>query len=390
MFRYFVAPLAVAVATLVTWALWDWVQPAAALFFAAVMLSAWYGGFGPGLLASVLAALAGEWLAGPREHPIDVSVRGGLRLGVFLFSAVLISWLNGSRRRVEQDLRDAHAELERRVAARTSELSAANRLLQSEVAERQRAEQEVLAQQERLRALATELSRAEERQLRQIAADLHDGIGQLLATARIRLELLQDHLGPPETPAGAAAAQEWGEVHGLLAEAIRQTRSLTVELSPPVLYEAGFGAAVRWLAARARERQGTDVRVTADDPLPLNDELRVFLFRAVRELLVNMGKHAHARTGHVSASTDGDEVKVVVEDDGVGFDPAAELAPHPGGHDTKQSFGLFHIRERLRHYGGRLEVDAEPGRGSRFTLVLPCRRHEGERATKVEVTTGEQ
>ncbi|HEV2292669.1 MAG TPA: histidine kinase [Tepidisphaeraceae bacterium] len=143
----------------------------------------------------------------------------------------MISWLNGRRRRVEGELRQAHQGLERRVEERTAELSAANQRLQQEVIERRRAEQEILAQQEQLRELASELSRVEERQLRHIAAELHDGIGQLLAMAEVRLDLLQDRLIPPDP--GGAEGQGQGEDVAKMFEEVRGAD--TIEITRDVL-----------------------------------------------------------------------------------------------------------------------------------------------------------
>ena len=247
-----------------------------------------------------------------------------------------------------------------------------NERLQREIADRQRAEHEILDHQERLRQLAAELGQAEERQLRQIATELHDGIGQLLATAEIRLDLLRNQITDADIPPAPAVGKCLDEIDRVIAEAIQRTRSLTVELNPPVLYQLGFEAAIRWLAAQAQERHGIQIDVVIDQGLPVNEELRLFLFRAVRELLVNMGKHSRARRGRIAAHCEGGETKVLVEDDGVGFDPAAVLAPHPARPDAKHSFGLFNIRERLTYYRGRLEVDSEPGKGCRFTLAIPA------------------
>lgn len=375
--RYAIAVLAIADAVGLTWLLWPVLQPAVALFFAAVMVAAWFGGFGPGLLAGVLAAAAAEVLFTDPEGPAEISVRAVVRLGVFLATAVLISGLNSRRRTAEAGLRRAHVELERRVADRTAELSAANDRLREEVAERQAAEREILAHEARLRELASELALAEERQLRRVAAELHDGVGQLLAAAQIQVDLLRHRLAWPGGPGergGPGALEDLGE---LLEAAIGRTRSLTVEFSPPVLYEAGLEPALRWLAGVASERHGLRIDVDSDgrEP-PLAEELRQFLFQAVRELLANVAKHARTDEATVALRTEGGEVYLTVADEGAGFDPREAAAPHPAAIGARavgrHSFGLFNVRERLRHHGGRLLVDAAPGRGSRFTLVLPA------------------
>jgi signal transduction histidine kinase len=106
----------------------------------------------------------------------------------------------------------------------------------------------------------------------------------------------------------------------------------------------------------------------------LGDDLRAVLFEAVRELLYNVVKHAQARGATVSLRREGGEIRVMVEDDGVGFarDSAASRQARGGG------FGLFNVRERLAHFGGRLQVESAPGRGTCVTLVAPLGGNDGK------------
>jgi signal transduction histidine kinase len=151
---------------------------------------------------------------------------------------------------------------------------------------------------------------------------------------------------------------------------------LTFELSPPVLYELGFEAAMEWLVRQMREQHGLSTEFRGDGQTkPLEDNVRVLLFQAVRELLVNVAKHAQARNVTVSTQMAGDEIRVDVEDDGVGFDVS-----QAGSHDYKTGgFGLFSIRERLGHIGGYLNVESKPGVGTRITLVAPIGHKEENR-----------
>ena len=221
--------------------------------------------------------------------------------------------------------------------------------------------------QEQLRCLATELSLTEERERRAIAADLHDHIGQTLATAKIKLGVL----------AGTKTAGSWergaAEVRELLEEAIQYTRSLTFELSSPILYELGFGPAVESLAERMQEKHGLVVEVEdGGGGRPMDDVVKVVLFKAVRELLMNVVKHARARRAKVAIRKAEGAVLVVVEDDGVGFAAleAAPLSAQSGG------FGLFSIREGLRHCGGEFFIRSGD-RGTRAELRVPLRPATG-------------
>ena len=192
-----------------------------------------------------------------------------------------------------------------------------------DITKRKEAEEKLLLYQQQLRSLASQLSLAEEQLRRRIATELHDHISQNLAISKIKLESLAD-------PAKPDLARSLNEITDLIAQTIDVTRSLTFEVSPPVLYELGFEAAVGWLAKQTRQRFGLEVEFTDDGkPKPLDTDIRVLLFQAVRELLVNVVKHANARkvnglhgSNQRTTTMAGvrDRIRIIVEDDGVGFD----------------------------------------------------------------------
>ena len=226
--------------------------------------------------------------------------------------------------------------------------------LEREISERKRMEAQ-------LRSLASELSLAEERERRRLAIDLHDRIGQALAICKIKLGSLR------ETVSSTDVAVSIDEIRELLDQIIQDTRSLTFELSSPILYELGLEAAVESLAEQVQKQHG--ILSTFEDDgqhKPLDDDVRVVLFQAVRELLVNVAKHAQANSVKVSIQRYDSDIRIGVEDDGVGFD-TSEI-----GYSTN-GFGLFSIRERLDYLGGHLEVRSEPGRGTLVTLVAPLK-----------------
>jgi signal transduction histidine kinase len=164
------------------------------------------------------------------------------------------------------------------------------------------------------------------------------------------------------------------DVRDLVEQSIQATRSLTSELSPPVLYELGFAAALDWLVEQARERLGVSVELEGNVPaMRLDEDIRLFLFLSVRELLVNVAKHAHAREARVSVRKSKDRVRITIEDDGVGFN--IHEFGLPG--NSPEAFGLFSIRERLKYVGGQLLLASRPGKGTRATLVAPLRRDRG-------------
>ena len=165
-----------------------------------------------------------------------------------------------------------------------------------------------------------------------------------------------------------ALATPMDEVRRLVEQTIQYTRSLTFELSPPILYDLGFEAAVEWLAEMMQEQHGLRIEVQSDKgPKPLDDEIRVLLFQAVRELLVNVIKHAQASQVRVAIDREGADLRIKVEDNGVGLPISLDAPP------TGRGFGLFSIRERLKHLGGHLKAESEPGQGTRVTLLVPLR-----------------
>jgi signal transduction histidine kinase len=218
--------------------------------------------------------------------------------------------------------------------------------------------------QNQLRSLASQLSLAEERERRRIAIDLHDRVGQLLAVAKINLGRLKQEL--QKTP----LVDLVNDVSGFMEQAIQETRSLTFQISPPILYELGLTAALEHLVEQLQEQHGI-FGTYADDgqAKALSEDTRILLFRAAGELLVNVAKHSGARSVSVTSRREDDNIIVCIEDDGIGFDPGVSAFRSGRNH----GFGLFSIRERLGHIGGRLIIESQPGNGARVTLMAPLK-----------------
>jgi signal transduction histidine kinase len=216
--------------------------------------------------------------------------------------------------------------------------------------------------QQQLRSLASQLVNAEERERRRLATDLHDRVGQLLAASKINLGLAQQASRDPESSLLIDRIRDYIE------QAIQETRSLTFQLSPPVLYELGLEAALQYLVEQVGEQYGIGINYTNEmETIPLDEDVRVLLYRGASELLTNVVKHASAHQVTLSTRMDGSEVLLSVQDDGIGFKWREQ-----GKKALKdQGFGLFSIRERLSHIGGRLTIDSQPGKGSRICLIVP-------------------
>jgi len=257
---------------------------------------------------------------------------------IFLHYAIDVT----DRKRAEQELQKAYDQLETRVEKRTAELANANEKLIAEIEGRKEVERKLLDYQHQLRSLTSELSLSEERLRHQIAVGVHDYIGQNLAISKIKMESLAQSLHSSEFAATI------NEVVQLLSSTIESTRSLAFELSPSVLYELGFEAAIEWLVRQTRERDNLNISFENDhQPKPLSENVRVILFQGVRELLINVIKHANAQNIKVAAKKVDGKIKVSVEDDGIGFDAAQTQQ-----RDYKSSgFCLFSIQERLGYIG---------------------------------------
>ncbi|MBI3373648.1 MAG: sensor histidine kinase [Betaproteobacteria bacterium] len=235
----------------------------------------------------------------------------------------------------------------------------AERLLADQAALSRTLEHRVTERTRQLRALMFQVAMAEERERREIAADLHDDLGQLLAVAGLKLgALMSDDKHP---------SPELREVNELILRAKMSVGSLAFQISPPVLFELGLVPALEWLAEEMHRVYGLEVEVRDDrKPKPLDQTVRAIVFRAVRELLINVAKHAKVGRAEVDIRRNASKLVVSVTDKGVGFEVRPFDKPQTGG-----GFGLPSLRERLGYIGGALHIDAVPGDGTVATVSAP-------------------
>ncbi|MEE4364551.1 MAG: response regulator [Desulfotignum sp.] len=239
----------------------------------------------------------------------------------------------------EKSLKKIQEELEDRVEERTAELAARNR---------------------QLAKLTSELTLAEERERKRVAEILHENLQQLLAGARLHLEIHSEEVGGEDTAA-------WKTAYDLITKSIETSRTLSSELSPPVLYHKELPEALQWLARWMAATHQLDVDLALpNDFVFLREELKVLLFHSVRELLFNVVKHAQTSRAQVTMMEKNGQVRIMVSDKGRGCD-AKNLTLN--GSDT--GFGLFAIRERVELLGGNLTIACAPDEGVTATIDLP-------------------
>ncbi len=225
------------------------------------------------------------------------------------------------------------------------------------ITERKKAEFAIETYQTQLRSLASELSLVEEQERRRIATGLHDHIGQTLAITKIKLGALGTRLNTE------AEKEEIIFIRSLLDQTIDYTKTLTFQLSPPILYELGFEAAMEWLGEEVQKNHSLRFHFENDEAeKPLSENVSVLLFQAVRELVMNIIKHAEARMLKISVQREKQMILLLVADDGKGFN-SMEINP--------TSFGLFSVRERMNHLGGTFEIESSPGQGTTMVLKAP-------------------
>ena len=213
-----------------------------------------------------------------------------------------------------------------------------------------------------LRRLASELVMAEERERKRIAGVLHDDIAQILAAAKMRLDLLYS------IPCDQKDQKTLKQAKELLLQSLQETRALMNDLGNPVLFDMGLRAACESLANQLMQRTPLRIRCDIQDAYKdLNPDVKTILYQVIRELLSNVAKHSQAQSAQVLIDMEDGHFRVKVRDDGVGFKPQVLGTPTLEG-----GFGLYSIRERLVAVGGSLRIESAPGTGTVVTAIVPA------------------
>ena len=233
-----------------------------------------------------------------------------------------------------------------------------------DITERKKAEAKLLQNQQQLRSLASQLTKAEEQERRNIASYLHDHLGQELFAMKLQLEQLKQSLPANHT------IKDLESVIEKTNQMMSDMRAMSYELSPPILYELGLEAALEWIVDEMNSLQTVTITFTDDGQVkPLEETIKVLLFQAVRELLNNVTRHAKAKNVMMSVARDNAMAVIQVNDDGIGF----EASKVDASEENAKGFGLYSIKERLRYIGGDLLIESAVNRGSRITLKAPLK-----------------
>jgi len=319
--------------------------------WAAVVFAAWYGGIGPSIL-TIVVDLIGVWywflppsgsfgLANPR---VDIA---GM-MGFVIFSAFIVAFGESARRSLarsqwaEEQLQIAHSDLEGKIQQRTSELSTAN---------------------ESLRELSHHLQQLRDQERRQIARELHDSVGQMLAALSMNIAKVQSQAQRLDPKVSAAV----DENAAIVAQISKEIRTISHLLHPPLLDAAGLASAIRWYVDGFSERS----KIKVDIEIPpefrrLSDEMEIAIFRMVQECLTNIHRHSGSSTAIIAIREEDQNIVVEVKDTGTGIpiDRQKEMETVRGG------VGFRGMSERLSQFGGELNVKSGSG-GTSVTAKLP-------------------
>jgi signal transduction histidine kinase len=335
--------------------------------YVAVLASALVCGLGPSILTAVLGFGGIVFWFVDLRHALPISNRTDIHSSiacVFVCAALVI--LGEINRDKQLKLNESHGKLERRIAERTSQLA-------DEVQVRRQAEDE-------LRSLSVRLMAVQDEERRRIARDLHDSAGQTLAALTMTIASLSEVAGT--LPAVAKLADE---MDSLSQEALREIRTTSYLLHPPMLDEAGFASAAQWFVEGYSARSGIKVEFNVSDNIGrLPSRVELALFRVLQEALTNIHRHARCSNVVVGLALESDELVLHIEDNGRGF--SKERLQSFRESQPSTSVGLAGMRERLRELGGKLEIDSDAS-GTILEARIPTPSEEQSCFEKTEATS---
>src|SRR5580698_6324243 len=332
----------------------------------AVVFSAWYCGLGPAVVTALLSVV-GVWYwflppfgAFALEDP-KTAIAG--MLGFLVFSAFIIALGEENRRslgqsqRIEKQLNKAQEELERKVQERTADLNIAN---------------------ENLRDLSSRLQQIRDEERRQIARELHDSIGQLLAALAMNVAVVQRQADSLD----AAGARAISENAAMVEQISREIRTISHLLHPPLLDAAGLASALRWYVDGFSERSQIKVELHIPELFRrLSEEMEIAIFRMVQECLTNIHRHSGGNSAAIRVREENHRIVVEVRDAGKGIPLEKQLELSSSG---RIGVGFRGMRERVRQLGGTLEIRSDNA-GTAVTATLPLAESTSAQVEKSQV-----
>jgi C4-dicarboxylate-specific signal transduction histidine kinase len=375
---YLVAAVSVGIAMVITLGLGSVIKNTATLFFCSVMLSSWYGGLWPGVFAALLSVVALDYYFLPPLYALGISLEEAPDVILFVTTALFIGWLSGEQKRAKELLRDARDELDAKVQERTTELKKANERLQSEIAEREAAEERLIRAQADIGRIARITTMGE--LAASIAHELNQPLGSIVTSGDACLRWL------------AAKPPNLGEVLQAVEAIIRDgTRASGVLVRIRGLLRRGEGLRERSdindvireviaLSDGELRRNGVSLRTEVPGDLPPVVVDRILLQQVILNLIMNAMEAMHAvsdrarvlriRTEEQSSGS----IIVLVKDSGLGIDPQHSSRMFEAFYTTKVQgigMGLTISRSIVEAHGGRLWAIANDGPGSTFCFTLP-------------------
>jgi PAS domain S-box-containing protein len=255
------------------------------------------------------------------------------------------------RRLIEEELKKHRCHLKRMVEERTAELKRTNYQLRLEIAERKKTQKALANSEKQLRLLSAQLLRAQEKERKRVAQELHDGIGQLLNAIKLRLE---QTIGQAGDSMSEIQVKSLKVIIPVIQNAIEEVRRISMDLRPTTLDDLGILATISWFC---REFQTTFSGIRVEKQLNLIEEeipepLKIVIFRVLQEALNNVGKHSNADFVRLCLEKKDGKIELAIQDDGVGFHRDAEFAAEC----DRRGFGLASMRERTELSGGSFAI----------------------------------
>ena len=324
--------------------------------YAAVTLASVYLGAGPATLTAILGLLGSTHFFLSRDN-FSFESRSDLAytVGYLVVAATIIVLAERSRRAFVQ-VEAARHTLEQKVDERTRELQLALSQLREEINIRAQAE-------ETRRRLSARMLNIQDEERRRIARELHDSMGQTLAVLKMTVSPLTNMAA-----SGSPMSKRLDDAIALIDQAIRETRTVSHLLHPPMLDELGFASAANWYVTGFAQRSGIDVKLELPEERRLPNSVELTLFRVLQESLTNILRHSGSKKAEVRLEIAGQEIILTVRDFGKGIAP--DLLEKFQKTGTDVGVGLGGMRERVKDLGGKLEVQSS-GTGATVKVTLP-------------------